>query len=156
MIGYAMVGCTAVSGVPPQEKKGADTTKFVEVPLDVTFRYFFRAKKYAELQPYGQALRMLQSRDEAERELWVDYFRNGDATLGATIVRVFGMREAFPSLNIISEEREHKDDTMFIPQLERDKIRDEVNIVGGEIHADRITIWIDPLGRGELILEIIL
>ena len=71
-------------------------------------------------------------------------------------VMYFGMREAFPSLNIISEEREHKDDTMFIPQLERDKIRDEVNIVGGEIHADRITIWIDPLGRGELVLELIL
>ena len=61
-------------------------------------------------------------------------------------VMYFGMKEAFPSLNIISEEREHKDDTMFIPQLERDKVRPEVEIVGGEIHADRITIWIDPLG----------
>ena len=61
-------------------------------------------------------------------------------------VMYFGMKEAFPSLNIISEEREHKDETMFIPQLERDKIRPEVEIVGGDIHADRITIWIDPLG----------
>ena len=61
-------------------------------------------------------------------------------------VMYFGMKEAFPSLNIISEEREHKDETMFIPQLERDNIRPEVDIVGGEIHADRITIWIDPLG----------
>ena len=61
-------------------------------------------------------------------------------------VMYFGMKEAFPSLNIISEEREHKDETMFIPQLETKKIRDEINIVGGEIHADRLTIWIDPLG----------
>ena len=61
-------------------------------------------------------------------------------------VMYFGLQEAFPSLNIISEEREHKDEKMFIPIINKDKIRDEVNIVGGEIHADRLTIWIDPLG----------
>ena len=61
-------------------------------------------------------------------------------------VMYFGLKEAFPSLNIISEEREHKDEKMFIPIINKDKIREEVNIVGGEIHADRLTIWIDPLG----------
>ena len=70
-----------------------------------------------------------------------------EGDLASHRVMYFGLREAFPSLNIISEEREHKDETMFIPQLETKKIRDEINIVGGEIHADRLTIWIDPLGR---------
>ena len=69
-----------------------------------------------------------------------------EGDLASHRVMYFGLREAFPSLNIISEEREHKDETMFIPQLETKKIRDEINIVGGEIHADRLTIWIDPLG----------
>ena len=59
----------------------------------------------------------------------------------------YGLQEAFPTLNIISEEREHKDEKMFIPQINKDKIREEVNVIGGEIHADRITIWIDPLGE---------
>ena len=59
----------------------------------------------------------------------------------------YGLQEAFPTLNIISGEREHKDEKMFIPQINKDKIREEVNVIGGEIHADRITIWIDPLGE---------
>ena len=33
-----------------------------------------------------------------------------------------------------------------MPKLNKENIREEVQIVGGEIHADRLTIWIDPLG----------
>ena len=36
---------------------------------------------------------------------------------------------------------------VFVPKLNKENIREEVQIVGGEIHADRLTIWIDPLGR---------
>ena len=61
-------------------------------------------------------------------------------------VMYFGLKEAFPSLNIISEEREVYDEKMFVPKLNKENIREEVQIVGGEIHADRLTIWIDPLG----------
>jgi len=60
-------------------------------------------------------------------------------------VMYFGLKEAFPSLNIISEEREVYDEKMFVPKLNKENIREEVQIVGGEIHADRLTIWIDPL-----------
>ena len=62
-------------------------------------------------------------------------------------VMYFGLKEAFPTLNIISEEREIYDEKMFVPKLNKENIREEVQIVGGEIHADRLTIWIDPLGR---------
>jgi len=56
-----------------------------------------------------------------------------------------GLKKAFPSLNIISEEHEPVDENIPIPRLDLDGIREEVGILGGEIEADRLTIWIDPL-----------
>ena len=69
-----------------------------------------------------------------------------EGDMAAHRIMYFGLREAFPSLNIISEEREILDEKIYVPKLERDNIREEVNVIGGEVHADRITVWIDPLG----------
>ena len=94
LVAYAVVGAKPLSGAPGSEKRGGQTTLFVEIPFDVVTRYYFRASKYAHQCHYTQALAYLTRRDEEEREMWVDYYRNGDQTLGATIVCVFEMREA--------------------------------------------------------------
>jgi len=60
-------------------------------------------------------------------------------------VMFHGLKKAFPNLNIISEEHEPVDDNVPVPRLDLDGIREEVHILGGEIEADRLTIWIDPL-----------
>ena len=60
-------------------------------------------------------------------------------------VMYFSLKEYFPNINFVSEEKEHKDPEMYVPVIPR-RIREEANVVGGEIFADRFTIWIDPLG----------
>ena len=60
-------------------------------------------------------------------------------------VMYFSLKEYFPNINFVSEEKEHKDPEMIVPMIPR-RIREEANVVGGEIFADRFTIWIDPLG----------
>ena len=94
LIGYAVVGAKQLTTAPQTEKRGGQTIEVVEVPLDVVTRYYFRASRFAHQCHYSQALSYLTKRDEEEREMWVDYYRNGDRTLGATIVRVYEMREA--------------------------------------------------------------
>ena len=61
-------------------------------------------------------------------------------------VMYYSLKEYFPNINFVSEERDHKDPELYVPQIPR-RIREEANIIGGEIFADRFTIWIDPLGR---------
>ena len=107
-----------------------------------------------------QVVRVRQMHDIGERskgrtrEGANDPVTEGD--MAAHRVMYFGLKEAFPSLEIISEEREIKDEKIFVPKLERDNIREEVQIIGGEVHADRITIWIDPLGKISLMIYLIL
>ena len=42
---------------------GADTAKFVNVPLDVIYKYYFRAKRSITVMPISQRLHWLQTRD---------------------------------------------------------------------------------------------
>ena len=61
-------------------------------------------------------------------------------------VMYYSLKEYFPNINFVSEEKDHKDPEMYVPMIPR-RIREEANIIGGEIFADRFTIWIDPLGQ---------
>ena len=48
MVAYALAGTGAVAGAPARaevDQLGADSTKFVEVPLDILFKYHARAKR---------------------------------------------------------------------------------------------------------------
>ena len=48
LLAYAMARCASIPGAPEASQElglGADTTKFVGVPLDMVYRYFFRAKQ---------------------------------------------------------------------------------------------------------------
>ena len=94
LLGYAIVGAAAVASPPSiAETKGADTTQYVVAPLDLMMRYYFRARRLADSLPYAGALQVIQRRDESERELWIDNFRNGQATLGQTIKQIYEARD---------------------------------------------------------------
>ena len=51
---------------------GADTTKFVNVPLDVIYKYYFRAKRSTTVLPMAQRLQWLQTRDVEELRMGVE------------------------------------------------------------------------------------
>ena len=70
LLAYAMAGCAGVTGAPDAAQElnlGADTTKFVNVPLDVIYKYYFRAKRSITAMPMAQRLQWLQTRDMEER-----------------------------------------------------------------------------------------
>ena len=72
LLAYAMAGCAGVTGAPDADAAqelnlGADTTKFVNVPLDVIYKYYFRAKRSITAMPMAQRLQWLQTRDVEER-----------------------------------------------------------------------------------------
>ena len=94
MLAYAVAGSSAIEGCPTVEKRGAESTLCVQVPFDVVIRYYYRVKRYADELPAAVALVMGQKRDECERELWIDGFRNGGKTLGEVIVKTAEIRES--------------------------------------------------------------
>eukprot|EP00435_Cladocopium_sp_Y103_P020790 s3584_g5.t1 len=97
LLAYAMAGCAGVTGAPEPAQEnslGSDTTKFVSVPLDVVFKYFFRAKRSSAALPSHARLRWLQARDLEERSEWVSKFRESTMTLGQVIQEVYTSRDA--------------------------------------------------------------
>ena len=91
MIAYAKAGVEVREGAPTAEPKGTDTTKVVECPLDVAMRYYYRAQVRAA---QGATLGWIQRQDEADRNVWVDKYRNGTSTLGEVMQQVFDTRMA--------------------------------------------------------------
>ena len=78
MLAYAIAGAAPLAGVsdPTKERTlGANSTDFVEVPLDVVLAYWFRAKRFAASVPVKHRLAWLQVRDTDERSEWVTHFR---------------------------------------------------------------------------------
>eukprot|EP00435_Cladocopium_sp_Y103_P074094 s597_g46.t1 len=88
LLAYAMAGCAGENSL------GSDTTKFVSVPLDVVFKYFFRAKRSSAALPSHARLSWLQARDLEERSEWVSKFRESTMTLGQVIQEVYTSRDA--------------------------------------------------------------
>ena len=72
---------------PTAEPKTCDSTKVVECPLDVLMRYVYRVQDRAARLPHHAALAWVRAKDEAERTVWVDRFRNSTDTLGEEIGR---------------------------------------------------------------------
>ena len=97
MLAYALGGVTPIAGAPAakdEEQLGADTTKFVHVPLDVVLKYHARAKRSCYQLSAGRRLAWLQSRDLEERAEWVSLFRESTKSLGEIIVEVYNRRDA--------------------------------------------------------------
>ncbi len=73
---------------------GADSTQHVLVPLDVVMAYWWRAHAAAHRIPAPQRLAWLESRDCAERAVWVTEFRDSDRSLGLVIRDTMQRRDA--------------------------------------------------------------
>ena len=64
LLAYALGGVKALDNAPPAKEEdvlGADTTKFVYVPLDVVMRYHARARRTSASLPYASRLAWLQA-----------------------------------------------------------------------------------------------
>ena len=74
LIAYSLAGCQPIPGVADAAKEqtlGADSTEYVEVPLDTMLQYFYRAKRAVSGLPVNKRLAWLQARDSDERSEWV-------------------------------------------------------------------------------------
>ena len=95
MLAFAMAGAEPHPHPPVEpEVKGSSTVKYVLVPLDIVCNYLFRIQEKLTKVPHAQQLEWLTTRDEGERAMWVDRYRDSGKTLGAVIEEVFHMREA--------------------------------------------------------------
>ena len=98
LLAYALGGVKALDNAPPAKEEdvlGADTTKFVYVPLDVVMRYHARARRTSASLPYASRLAWLQQRDTEERADWVSRFRESNLTLGQVIKATYEDRTSF-------------------------------------------------------------
>ena len=94
---YSMAGSAGLSKAPAAASEaslGADSTKFVSVPLDVMQAYFYRAKRTTCTLPVSKRLNWLQARDTEERSEWVSRFRESALSLGQVVREAFVMRDA--------------------------------------------------------------
>ena len=95
MLAFAMAGAEPHPHPPTEpEVKGSSTVKYVLVPLDIVCNYLFRIQEKLMKVPHAQQLEWLTTRDERERAMWVDRYRDSGKTLGAVIEEVFHMKEA--------------------------------------------------------------
>ena len=97
LLALAIAGCQPVHGCPESKEEnvlGADSTAFVEIPLDVVQKYYNRARFKAMEVPEHQRLEWLRQKDQAERALWVKHFQQSSNTLGQVIRPVHNLRDA--------------------------------------------------------------
>ena len=83
-----------MTGAPPEESFGSDSTKHVKVPWDLLQSYYFRAARTVMQVPEASRLAWLEGRDVAERSVWVEQFREGDVSLGQIVQAVMEKRGA--------------------------------------------------------------
>ena len=99
MLAYAIAGAAPLPGAPSAAEEatlGADSTKFVAVPLDVMLSYYLRAKRSAMQITSSKRLSWLQSRDAEERAEWVTRFREGTSSLGQVVKAVYSAAHELP------------------------------------------------------------
>ena len=97
LLAYAMAGVTpraSVKDASLEKSLGADSTAFVEVPLDVVMHYFYRAKRQSSTLPLSQRLAWLEARDLEDRSDWVARFRESSKSLGEVIKETCVARDA--------------------------------------------------------------
>ena len=76
LVAYSKAGSKLRADAITAEPKTVDSTKVVECPLDVLMRYYYRVQDRAHALQYHMAVGWIQRKDEAERTVWVDRFRN--------------------------------------------------------------------------------
>ena len=103
LIAYSKAGSKPRADAPTAEPKTVDSTKVVECPLDLLMRYYCRVQDGAHALQYHMAVGWIQRKDEAERTVWVDRFRNSTDSLGEIIRHTLQTREAMwelPTLEV--------------------------------------------------------
>ena len=106
LIAYSLAGCQPIPGVADAAKEqtlGADSTEYVEVPLDTMLQYFYRAKWAVSGMPVNKRLAWLQARDSDERSEWVTKFREGTRSLGAVVKELMASRDAHWLPHVVSD-----------------------------------------------------
>ena len=97
LLAYALGAVKALDNAPSAKEEdvlGADTTRFVSVPLDVVMRYHARARRTSASLPHASRLAWLLQRDTEERADWVSRFRESTLTLGQVIKATYEARDA--------------------------------------------------------------
>ena len=96
LVAYSKAGSKLRADAPTAEAETVDSTKVVECPLDVLMRYCTTACRIAHMlcSRYRIAVGWIQRKDEAERTVWVDRFRNSTDSLGDIIQHTLQTREA--------------------------------------------------------------
>ena len=95
LLALAIAGVKPVEGAPEailEANIGAESTKFVQVPLDLVTAYHSRATRCCRTMPPEARLKWLESMDTQEGATWVHLFRNSDDTLGKVIKEVMMQR----------------------------------------------------------------
>ena len=114
MVAYAKAGAVAVPDAPPgPEQRGADTTKYVQVPLDVMMRYLARAETQAAKVDIGERLAWLSARDEAERAAWVEMHRSSNHSFGTVVKTLYEQREAMWVVKPVEQAKRKLGETDF-------------------------------------------
>ena len=99
MLGYAIAGCRALPKEGnSEETEDSNPIEHVEIPLETTLKYFFRAEerayKMADQRGTQAAMQWLKVRDEQDRSSWVEVHRQSSLTLGQVIDRIQKLRES--------------------------------------------------------------
>ena len=90
----ALPGAAAVDPAPSERETPERSADFVQVPLDVLLKYWFRCEKLALQLPERLRLQHIQNLDRVERGEWAQRFANGTCTLGQCVLTVFRDRDA--------------------------------------------------------------
>ena len=88
LVAYSKAGSKLRQDAPTTEAKTGESTKVVECPLDVLMRYYYRVQDRAHSLPYHMALAWVRRKDEAERTVWVDRYRNSSSSLGLSLIHI--------------------------------------------------------------------
>ena len=94
LLAYSKAGSKPRADAPTVEPKTVDSTKVVECPLGVLMRYYHRVQNRVHALQYHMAVAWIQRKDEAERTVWVDRFRNSTDSLGEIIQHTLRTGEA--------------------------------------------------------------
>ena len=100
VLAYSIAGIKSAPAAVTPETRGTDTSSIVVCPLDILSRYWYRASEKAYQMGGTAGLQWLQKRDEADRAVWVDRYRNSTFTLGQVIAQVMVLREAVWELQV--------------------------------------------------------
>jgi len=95
LLSLAKAGTRPVEPLPSTpEGHSTDSTLYVQCPLDILMRYYWRAILVSEALPPQQALNVIRRQDVQERTEWVDRFRNSVLPLGQIVKAVYESRSA--------------------------------------------------------------